>query len=177
MQWTWWQTVTTQHKTLSVLHFLEIRFVYFDYDLTGACPSRSNWPYISMVSGNGLAPNRRQAITWAHDDPVHWQSYSFNFQHLPDVFKGMKLYIPKDVDNYTTLRRYVIAFDGDVVADFEKDEATHIVVKSKKVRRILTFKPKQNGCHVEHTIFLLTLLCENWCDLFKFYWILSQRSN
>ena len=24
-------------------------------------------------SGNGLAPNRRQAITWTNDDPVHWR--------------------------------------------------------------------------------------------------------
>ena len=89
----------------------------------------------------------------------------------------MKLYIPKDVDNYTKLRRYVIAFDGDVVADFEKDEATHIIVKSKKVRRMLTLKPRRNGCHVEDNIFLLIFSCENCCDLFKFYWILSQRSN
>ena len=27
---------------------------------------------VSSGSGNGLAPNRRQAITWTKDDPVHW---------------------------------------------------------------------------------------------------------
>ena len=27
-------------------------------------------------SGNGLAPNRRQVITWTNDDPVHWRIYA-----------------------------------------------------------------------------------------------------
>ena len=27
-------------------------------------------------SGNGLAPNRRQAITWTNDDPVQWRIYA-----------------------------------------------------------------------------------------------------
>ena len=35
----------------------------------------SNWEQTSIGSGNGLAPNRRQAITWNNDDPVHWCIY------------------------------------------------------------------------------------------------------
>ena len=35
----------------------------------------SNWREGNIGSGNGLAPNRRQAITWATDDPVHWRIY------------------------------------------------------------------------------------------------------
>ena len=31
----------------------------------------SNWQYSSIGSGNGLVPNRRQAITWTNDD--HWR--------------------------------------------------------------------------------------------------------
>ena len=31
-----------------------------------------NWKYISIVSGNGLVPNRRQAITWTHPDQFWW---------------------------------------------------------------------------------------------------------
>ena len=27
-------------------------------------------------SGNGLAPNRRQAITWTNADPIHWRTYA-----------------------------------------------------------------------------------------------------
>ena len=27
-------------------------------------------------SGNGLAPSRRQSITWTNDDPVYWRMYA-----------------------------------------------------------------------------------------------------
>ena len=30
---------------------------------------------VSIGSGNGLAPNRCQAITWNNNDPVHWCTY------------------------------------------------------------------------------------------------------
>ena len=34
-----------------------------------------NWQYASIGSGNGLAPNRRQAYSWTNADPVHWCIY------------------------------------------------------------------------------------------------------
>ena len=33
---------------------------------------RSNWQYIIIGSGNGLAPNRPQAIIWTSDGLVNW---------------------------------------------------------------------------------------------------------
>ena len=41
-----------------------------------ALAQESNWQYASIGSGNGLAPNRRQAITWPNADPVHWHMYA-----------------------------------------------------------------------------------------------------
>ena len=32
--------------------------------------------WASIRSGNGLAPNRRQAITWTNADPFHWRMYA-----------------------------------------------------------------------------------------------------
>ena len=34
-----------------------------------------DWQKASIGSGNGLMPNRRQAITWNNADPVHWHIY------------------------------------------------------------------------------------------------------
>ena len=34
-----------------------------------------NWQKASIGSGNDLAPNRRQAITWTNTDPIHWCIY------------------------------------------------------------------------------------------------------
>ena len=36
----------------------------------------SNWQKVSIGSGNGLAPNRRQTITWINVDPVNWLIYA-----------------------------------------------------------------------------------------------------
>ena len=40
------------------------------------CSQESNWQLASIGSGNGLVPNRRQAITWTSEDPVNWRIYA-----------------------------------------------------------------------------------------------------
>ena len=37
------------------------------------CYLRSNLQFVSIGSGNGLAPNRRQANTQTNDDPMPWR--------------------------------------------------------------------------------------------------------
>ena len=39
----------------------------FDYNFIEVCSQGSNWQYSSIGADNGLAPNRRQAITWTND--------------------------------------------------------------------------------------------------------------
>ncbi|XP_077596050.1 DNA ligase 3 [Stigmatopora nigra] len=46
---------------------------------------------------------------------------------LLDIFSGVKLFLPRDVDDFGKLRRYFVAYDGDLVADFDGDSATHAV--------------------------------------------------
>ena len=53
-------------------HFLEWRWYNANSNLTEICYQESNWQQASISSGNGLAPNRRQAIIWTNDEPVHW---------------------------------------------------------------------------------------------------------
>ena len=47
--------------------FLEIDFFLY---LIQVCSWRSNWQCVTIGSGNGLAPNRRHAITRTNDDPA-----------------------------------------------------------------------------------------------------------
>ena len=52
-----------------------IKCLYFNYyysNFTEVCFQRSNWQHITLGSGNGLAPNRWQAITWTNRDPDTW---------------------------------------------------------------------------------------------------------
>ena len=44
----------------------------FDWNLLPRVPLTIN----QHCLGNGLAPNRRQAITWTNDDPVYWRIYA-----------------------------------------------------------------------------------------------------
>lgn len=47
---------------------------------------------------------------------------------LPDVFTDVKVYIPKNFEDYEKLARFVIAFNGEIVSEFQKSLATHIVI-------------------------------------------------
>lgn len=49
---------------------------------------------------------------------------------LPDVFTNVKVYIPRNIENYEKLTRFVIAFNGEIVPEFQKSLATHIVIVS-----------------------------------------------
>ena len=62
-------------QTVSWNAFHEWKISYFYSNFTEICSSGSNWQYNSIGSSNGLAPNRRQAITWFNGDPVHRHIY------------------------------------------------------------------------------------------------------
>lgn len=44
---------------------------------------------------------------------------------LLDIFSGVKLYLPPSVQDFDRLRRYFVAYDGDLVQDYEAASATH----------------------------------------------------
>ena len=56
-------------QTTFQVHFDEWNF--FDLNFTEVCPYGSNWQFGSTGSGNGLAPNRPQTITWTKADLGH----------------------------------------------------------------------------------------------------------
>ena len=58
------------------MHFLEWKWYNSDSNFTDFSSHASNWQYASIGSGNGLAPNRRQAIIWTIDGPDHWRIYA-----------------------------------------------------------------------------------------------------
>ncbi len=46
-------------------------------------------------------------------------------QTLLDIFTGVKLYLPESVQDFEKLRRYFLAYDGDVVPEYVSSSATH----------------------------------------------------
>ncbi|XP_072445527.1 DNA ligase 3 [Chiloscyllium punctatum] len=52
-------------------------------------------------------------------------------QTLLNIFTGVKLYLPTSVQDYSKLRRYFIAYDGDLVTEYDLATATHVVGETK----------------------------------------------
>ncbi|XP_013393552.1 DNA ligase 3 [Lingula anatina] len=53
---------------------------------------------------------------------------------LLDIFKGLKFSLSNSVEKLKDLKRYIIAYDGDVVPEYDSSQATHVVVgKNEKV--------------------------------------------
>ncbi|XP_006890972.1 PREDICTED: DNA ligase 3 [Elephantulus edwardii] len=46
---------------------------------------------------------------------------------LLDIFTGVRLYLPPSTPNFSQLRRYFVAFDGDLVQEFDMASATHVL--------------------------------------------------
>ncbi|XP_028943113.1 DNA ligase 3 isoform X3 [Antrostomus carolinensis] len=48
-------------------------------------------------------------------------------QTLLDIFTGVKLYLSPSVKDFDKIRRYFIAYDGDLVEEFDTASATHVI--------------------------------------------------
>ncbi|XP_008331223.1 DNA ligase 3 [Cynoglossus semilaevis] len=55
-----------------------------------------------------------------------------NDKTLIDIFSGIKLYLPKSTQDFDKLRRYFIAYDGDLVPDYEAATATHTMAEPEE---------------------------------------------
>ena len=51
------------------IHFIHRKLVHFNFHFTEDCSEGYNGQWLIIGSGNDLALNRRQAITWTNNDP------------------------------------------------------------------------------------------------------------
>uniref|UniRef100_A0A4X2LDR8 DNA ligase n=1 Tax=Vombatus ursinus TaxID=29139 RepID=A0A4X2LDR8_VOMUR len=51
---------------------------------------------------------------------------------LLDIFTGVRLYLPPSTQDFSQLRRYFVAFNGDLVQEFDTVSATHVVGSGDK---------------------------------------------
>ncbi|KAM6907355.1 DNA ligase 3 [Xenentodon cancila] len=52
-----------------------------------------------------------------------------NDKTLLDIFSGVKLFLPTSVQDFDKLRRYFVAYDGDLVPDYDAASATHTLAE------------------------------------------------
>ncbi|XP_074528275.1 DNA ligase 3 [Halichoeres trimaculatus] len=55
-----------------------------------------------------------------------------NDKTLLDIFSGVKLFLPGSVQDFDKLRRYFVAYDGDLVPDYDAASATHTLVEPEE---------------------------------------------
>uniref|UniRef100_A0A8C7W2T8 DNA ligase n=1 Tax=Oncorhynchus mykiss TaxID=8022 RepID=A0A8C7W2T8_ONCMY len=53
-------------------------------------------------------------------------------QTLLDIFSGVKLVLPDSVQDHTKLRRYFVAYDGDLVPEYDAASATHTLTEPEE---------------------------------------------
>ncbi|XP_054610904.1 DNA ligase 3 [Dunckerocampus dactyliophorus] len=58
-----------------------------------------------------------------------------NDKTLLDIFSGVKLFLPAGADDFDKLRRYFVAYDGDLVADYDAASATHTLAEPEEDSR------------------------------------------
>ena len=46
---------------------------------------------------------------------------------LPSIFTGAKIIICDDIEDKKKLKRYIIAYDGVIIPEYQKSEATHVI--------------------------------------------------
>uniref|UniRef100_A0A7N6FGS5 DNA ligase n=1 Tax=Anabas testudineus TaxID=64144 RepID=A0A7N6FGS5_ANATE len=51
---------------------------------------------------------------------------------LLDIFSGVKLFLPVSVQDFDKLRRYFVAYDGDLVPDYDAASATHTLAEPEE---------------------------------------------
>ncbi|KAL8569654.1 hypothetical protein ACOMHN_005771 [Nucella lapillus] len=57
-------------------------------------------------------------------------SSSSSDKKLPNTFQGCRIVLPAGVQDFQQLKRYILAFDGDLLPDYDTHTATHIVAAS-----------------------------------------------
>lgn len=55
-----------------------------------------------------------------------------NDKTLLDIFSGVKLFLPVSVQDFDKLRRYFVAYDGDLVPDYDAASATHTLAEPEE---------------------------------------------
>uniref|UniRef100_A0A669CRF9 DNA ligase n=1 Tax=Oreochromis niloticus TaxID=8128 RepID=A0A669CRF9_ORENI len=55
-----------------------------------------------------------------------------NDKTLLDIFSGVKLFLPNSVQDFDKLRRYFVAYDGDLVPDYDAASATHTLAEPEE---------------------------------------------
>ncbi|XP_056100252.1 DNA ligase 3 isoform X2 [Rhinichthys klamathensis goyatoka] len=94
----------------------------------GSSPSTSHGASTANKPKNGHTP-KAKAVKTESSSPAVKRKLPTEKQDakktLLDIFTGVKLYLPESVQDFEKLQRYFLAYDGDLVPQYDSGSATH----------------------------------------------------
>uniref|UniRef100_A0A8D3CX62 DNA ligase n=1 Tax=Scophthalmus maximus TaxID=52904 RepID=A0A8D3CX62_SCOMX len=93
-------------------------------DSGGNSPPVTSSSSSSSRGGSGAAPAKRPSKNRTQHEGRRTT--------LMDIFSGVKLFLPVSVQDSDKLRRYFVAYDGDLVEDYEAAGATHTLAEPEE---------------------------------------------
>ncbi|KAG8439801.1 hypothetical protein GDO86_005825 [Hymenochirus boettgeri] len=74
-----------------------------------------------------LESKKSKLLEAGHSNGHNMNQHAATNQTLFDIFTGVKLYLPSSVDDFAKLCRYFVAYDGDLVPEYDIPSATHVM--------------------------------------------------
>ncbi|XP_028393630.1 DNA ligase 3-like [Dendronephthya gigantea] len=91
----------------------------------GATSSKKAKP-MCMYGSKCYQKSRKHRETYIHDEASEDEERKDDVT-LPSIFHGTKIFIEDDVKDTRKLKRYIVAYDGLMMCEYERSQATHIV--------------------------------------------------
>ena len=117
-----------------------IKHFYFNFNFAEVCSQGSNGQYGSISSGNGLVPNRQQAITWTNVTAVHQRIYAALGGDELSLGNGLSIVLYQDTANTNAdllvLSYHELIFNCPASYDLKQLELTSICRISYPYMRI-----------------------------------------
>ncbi|XP_033641965.1 DNA ligase 3-like [Asterias rubens] len=89
---------------------------------TDSSPSKKIAP-----SPSKMTPTKPSAAASTSASKPNTSSTQSPSKALPNIFSNVAVYMPKTTPDFYKLKRYLIAYDGDIVTDFNQANATHFI--------------------------------------------------
>lgn len=100
-----------------------------------ATPTKNGVKRKHSDTGNGeITPSKKSKPMCKYGadcyqtNPTHLEQFDHPPKTLPNVFRGCKIFLPTDTKLHRTLRRYIIGWDGELVPEYDKASATHVIL-------------------------------------------------
>ena len=123
-------------------HYKRSTAVYFT-EVYSSGTSGSAWQLVSIGLGNGLTPNRWQAITWSNDDPIHWCTYM-----------SLGLNVSKAKTHYHNISQKSVGFRTLLSANANKNQ--HSIMTSNSNVSYMHVKCKTNQKFIQKWKWILS---------------------